>query len=99
MAYDRCGSPSACQYQADPSQHSTWGLVDESALYEALTEGRISAAGLDVFEEQPPSVDNPLFGLDNFLAGMHVAGSTYEAMERTGHAVVDSVFAALGIKE
>ena len=75
------------------------GLVDERALYAALTEGRIAAAGLDVFEEQPPSVDNPLFGLDSFLAGMHVAGSTHEALERTGHAVVDAVFRALGIKE
>lgn len=73
------------------------GLVDEAALYEALTSGRLAAAGLDVFERQPPSVDNPLLHLDNFLAGMHVAGSTHEALERTGKAVVDDVFAALGI--
>ena len=75
------------------------GLIDEQALFEALRDHRIAAAGLDVFEEQPPSVENPLLGLDNFLAGMHVGGSTHEAMERTGHAVVDSVFAALGITE
>lgn len=75
------------------------GLVDEEALYEALREGRIAAAGLDVFERQPPSADNPLLGLDNFLAAMHVAGSTHEALERTGRAVVDSVFEALGIRE
>ena len=75
------------------------GLIDEAALYDALIEKQIAAAGLDVFEEQPPSVDNPLLGLDNFLASMHVAGSTHEAMERTGHAVVDNVFSALGIKE
>ena len=73
------------------------GLVDEDPLYEALTSGRIAAAGLDVFEQQPPSVDNPLLTLDNFLAGMHVAGSTHEALERAGKAVVDDVFAALGI--
>lgn len=73
------------------------GLVDEEALYEALVSGRIAAAGLDVFEKQPPSVDNPLFSLDNFLAGMHVAGSTHEALERNGKAVVDAVFEALGI--
>lgn len=54
-------------------------LVDEAALYEALTSGRPAAAGLDVFEQQPPSVDNPLLRLDNFLAGIHVAGSTHEA--------------------
>lgn len=73
------------------------GLVDEEALYEALVSGKIGAAGLDVFESQPPSIDNPLLSLDNFLAGMHVAGSTDEALERTGKAVVDSVFEALGI--
>ena len=72
-------------------------LVDEAALYETLTSGRLAAAGLDVFEQQPPSVDNPLLRLDNFLAGMHVAGSTHEALERAGKAVVDDVFAALGI--
>lgn len=75
------------------------GLIDEAALYEALREGRLTAAGLDVFERQPPSIDDPLFTLPNFLAGMHVAGSTVEAMERTGRAVVDSVFDALGILE
>ncbi len=73
------------------------GLVDEEALYEALTAGKIAAAGLDVFERQPPATDDPLLSLDNFLAGMHVAGSTYEALERNGRAVVDSVFEALGI--
>ena len=73
------------------------GLVDEKALYEALVAGKIAAAGLDVFESQPPSVDNPLLSLDNCLAGMHVAGSTTEALERNGKAVVDSVFEALGI--
>ena len=75
------------------------GLIDEGELYNALVEKRLAAAGLDVFEEQPPSIGNPLLQLDNFLAGMHVAGSTNEALERTGHAVVDSVFAALGIEE
>ncbi|HCX44861.1 MAG TPA: hypothetical protein DHN18_09545 [Oscillibacter sp.] len=73
------------------------GLVDEAALYEALTSGRLAAAGLDVFKQQPPSVDNPLLRLDNFLAEMHVAGSTHEALERTEKAVADDVFAALGI--
>lgn len=73
------------------------GLVDEQALYEALADRKLAAAGLDVFESQPPAVDNPLFSLDNFLAGMHVGGSTHEALERNGKAVVDSVFEALGI--
>ncbi len=74
------------------------GLVDEEALYNALKSGVIAGAGLDVFEHEPPSPDEPLLGLENFVAGMHVGGSTYEAMERNGKAVVDSVFAALGIE-
>lgn len=39
----------------------------------------------------------PLLRLDNFPAGMHVAGSTHEALERAGKTVADDVFAALGI--
>ena len=60
---------------------------------------RQHGAGLDVFERQPPSVDNPLLQFDSFLAGMHFAGSTHEALERTEHAVVDCVFSAPGIYE
>lgn len=75
------------------------GLVDEEALYEALSDGTVAAAGLDTFEQEPPSTDSPLLSLDNFLAGMHVAGSTVEAMEANGKAVVDNVFEALGIVE
>lgn len=75
------------------------GLVDEAALYEALASKKIAAAGLDVFENEPPSVSSPLFGLDNFLAGMHVAGSTREALKRNGESVVNSVFETLGIEE
>ena len=71
--------------------------MDDAALYDALTSGRLAAAGPNIFEQQPPSADNPLLRLDNFLAGMHVTGSTHEALERTGKAVVDDVFAALGI--
>lgn len=75
------------------------GLVDEAALYDALVSGKLAAAGLDCFEHEPPSPNSPLFGLDNFLAGMHVAGSTREALRRGGDAVVNSVFEVLGIEE
>ncbi len=75
------------------------GVVDENALYEALASGKVKAAGMDVFEEQPPKADNPLFTLDNFIGTLHIGGSTAEALERNGKIVVDNIFEALGIEE
>jgi len=54
-------------------------VQDERALFEALTRGHLGAAGIDVFEEEPSSVDNPLFNLDNVTVSSHVAGVTAEA--------------------
>ena len=75
------------------------GLIDEKALYDALVTGKLAGAGLDVFEKEPPAPDSPLLQLEQLTAGMHVGGSTREALERTGNAAVDSVFAELGIAE
>ena len=54
-------------------------VQQERALFEALTRGHLAAAGLDVFEEEPSSPDNPLFNLDNVVVSSHVAGVTAEA--------------------
>ena len=54
-------------------------VVDEAALYEALTNGVIAAAGLDVLEQEPTPEDNPLFELDNVVVTPHMAGSTQES--------------------
>ena len=54
-------------------------VQDERALFEALTRGHLGGAGIDVFEEEPSSVDNPLFNLDNVTVSSHVAGVTAEA--------------------
>jgi len=54
-------------------------IVDETALYNALKDGVISAAGLDVFEQEPPQKDNPLFGLENVILTAHLAGPTFES--------------------
>jgi D-3-phosphoglycerate dehydrogenase len=58
---------------------SRGGVHDETALYEALVDGRLRAAGLDVWEQEPPSPDNPLFRLDQVVCTPHVAGVTEEA--------------------
>jgi D-3-phosphoglycerate dehydrogenase len=53
-------------------------VQDEGALFEALTRGRIWAAGLDVWEEEPVNPDNPLLNLPNVVPTSHVAGVTDE---------------------
>jgi D-3-phosphoglycerate dehydrogenase len=57
-------------------------VIDEWALIEALKEGRIGGAGLDVFSEEPVSTDNPLLGLDNVILTPHTAALTRECVIR-----------------
>lgn len=70
------------------------GIVDEAALYDALKEGRVAGAGLDVFSKEP-CTDSPLFTLDNVVATPHLGASTDEAQEKAGIAVAKSVRLAL----
>ena len=70
------------------------GVLDESALYEALKNGKVAGAGLDVFATEP-CTDSPLFTLDNVVATPHLGASTDEAQERAGIAVAVSVRKAL----
>ena len=70
------------------------GIVDEHALYVALKEGRVAAAGLDVFASEP-CTDSPLFEFENVVATPHLGASTDEAQEKAGIAVAWSVRLAL----
>jgi D-3-phosphoglycerate dehydrogenase len=71
------------------------GLVDEAALYAALTSGRLAGAGLDVFVEEPVPTDHPLLQLDNVVATPHVAGGSREAFERMAETVAEDVLRVL----
>jgi len=67
------------------------GIIDETALYNALKNGVIDAAALDVFEKEPISPENPLLTLDNVIFSPHIAGSTYEGLDSIVGAAVRNV--------
>lgn len=70
------------------------GVVDEHALADALRDGRIRAAGIDVFEHEPPAA-SPLLGLDNVVATPHLGAATAEAQDRAGTDIANAVLAVL----
>lgn len=71
------------------------GLIDEAALHDALSNGTIAGAGLDVFVNEPPK-DSPLLALPNVIVTPHLGASTDEAQEKAGVSVARSVRLALG---
>ncbi|HVV41421.1 MAG TPA: hydroxyacid dehydrogenase [Nitrobacter sp.] len=71
------------------------GIVDERALYDALSSGKLAGAGLDVFEQEPPPAGHSLFSLPNVIMAPHVAGVTHEALDRMGLQTAKNILSAL----
>ena len=70
------------------------GIVDEQALADALREGRVAGAGIDVFDKEP-CTESPLFEFESVVVTPHLGASTDEAQEKAGVAVARSVRLAL----
>jgi len=68
-------------------------VVDEEALIKALKEGWIAGAGLDVFEREPTSTDNPLLKLDNVVVAPHISSASYETRNRMAEMVAENLVA------
>lgn len=71
------------------------GLIDEEALANALNQGKIAGAGLDVLTCEPPKADNPLIHAKNCIITPHMAWASVEARVRLLHATEDNVRAFL----
>lgn len=74
-------------------------MVDEPALIEALQNGKIGAAGLDVTDPEPVAPDSPLFQLSNVIVTPHYAPVTAEAAQRVSKIAAENVKAVLSGEE
>ena len=71
------------------------GLIDETALVEALASGQVGGAALDVFEKEPLPADSRLRGIPNLILTPHLGASTLEAQESVGIEIAQAIRAAL----
>jgi len=67
------------------------GIINEEALYKALSTGKLRGAGLDVLDKEPPDPTNKLFGLENVIFSPHMAGVTKEASDRMAVTAIENI--------
>lgn len=67
------------------------GIINEDALYDALKNGRLRGAGLDVLDKEPPDPTNKLFSLENVIFSPHMAGVTKEASDRMAVTAIENI--------
>ncbi len=67
------------------------GIVDESALYDAIVAGKVAGAALDVFAQEPPPPDHPLLKLDQVICTPHLGAATEEAQTNVAIAIAEQV--------
>ena len=67
------------------------GIVNEKDLCNAIKEGKVAGAALDVFEKEPPDTDNPLLGLEEVICTPHLGASTEEAQENVAIAIAEQM--------
>lgn len=67
------------------------GIINEDALYTALSTGKLRGAGLDVLDREPPDPSNRLFGLENVIFSPHMAGVTKEASDRMAQTAIENI--------
>ena len=67
------------------------GIVNEDALFEALSTGKLRGAGLDVLDKEPPDPANKLFTLENVIFSPHMAGVTKEASDRMAVTAIENI--------
>jgi glyoxylate reductase len=70
-------------------------VVDSKALYEALRDGKIAGAGLDVFDPEPPLPDDPLLSLENVVLTPHLGSATVKTRTRMGMMAAENLLAGL----
>ena len=70
-------------------------LIQEDLLYEALKNGKLGGAGLDVLIKEPFSKETPLYRLDNVVLTPHIGANTEDALYRVGMACVEGILSIM----